>query len=178
MAKKSMQIKYKSKKRERNKNKEEETEVASIMSFGKTLLGVVIFLGLMYACSFGMQKLGVFEAGYTEPTKEETTFSYEYIPVSTVFTRSEKTYFVLFDNYKDNYSSDSYVNSLLSKSKIRSYKVDMSLKENQVVKSEKSNNKATKSSELQINDITLIKISNGRIADYIVGSEKIEEFLK
>lgn len=178
MAKKSMQMKYKSRKRERNKNKTEETSIDQVKSFGKTLLGVAIFLGLMYLCTIGMQKVGVFEAGYTAPTKEETKFDYENIPASTVFTRSEKTYYVLFDNYKDNYSSDSYINTLVSKSKTRVYKVNMSLKENESIKGKEANKKATKASELSINDITLIKITNGRIADYIVGSKKIEEYLK
>ena len=178
MAKKSMQIKYKSKKRERNKEKKEVTRIDQIKSFGKTLLGVGIFLGVMLLCSFGMQKMGVFDAGYKAPTKEETTFDHENITASTVFTRDEKTYFVLFDNYKDGYSSDSYVNYLLTKQKVRVYKVDMNIKENAKYKGVTPNKKATKTSELSINDITLVKINNGRIADYVIGSEKIEEYLK
>ena len=77
MAKKGMQIKYKSKKRERNKNNVEVNKIDSVKSFSKTLIGVIIFLGVMYLCAFGMQKLGVFEAGYTTPSKEETKSSIE-----------------------------------------------------------------------------------------------------
>ena len=54
----------------------------------------------------------------------------------------------------------------------------MSIPENAKYAGEKSNKKATKPSELQINGITLIKIKNGRIVDYIEGSDKIEEYLK
>ena len=178
MAKNKMQVKYKSQKRERNKNTQELTQEDSIKSFLKTLVGVAIFLGVMYLFVFGMQKLGVFEAGYTAPTKDATTFSYEYIPVGTVFNRTEKTYFVLFDNYENNYTNDAYINSLLEDNKTPVYKVDMSLKENAKVKSDKANKNAKNASELKINDITLIKISKGAISEYIVGSEKIEEYLK
>ncbi len=178
MAKNKMQIKYKSQKRERNKNNIEVSSVDSAKSFGKTLIGVVVFLGVMYLCVFGMQKLGIFEKGYTKPTKEETTFSYEYIKIGTVFNRSDKTYYVLFDNYKNNYTNDAYINTLLSKSSIPVYKVDMNVKENQSAKGNEPNRKATKPSELSINDITLIKINNGKITDYVVSRDSIEEYLK
>ena len=177
MAKKGMQIKYKSKKRERNKNNVEVNKIDSVKSFSKTLIGVIIFLGVMYLCAFGMQKLGVFEAGYTKPSKEETKIDYEYINVGTVFNRNESEYYVLFDNFENGYSSDSYVNYLLTKKK-PVYKVDMSKKENQSVKGKEANKKASNSNELSINDITLIKIKNGKIDKYIVGSEDIEEYLK
>ena len=173
-----MQIKYKSKKRERNKNNVEVTTKDSIKSFSKTLIGVVIFLGVMYLFVFGMQKLGVFEAGYTKPSKEEAKFDYEYINVGTVFNRVEKEYYVLFDNYKDSYSSDAYINSLLSETKTKAYKVDMSKKENQSVEGKEPNKKASNTNELSINDITLIKIKDGKIDKYFVGREDIEEYLK
>ena len=50
----------------------------------------------------------------------------------------------------------------------------MSLKENSKYAGEEANKKATKVSELSINDINLIKITNGRISEYYVGSEEIE----
>ena len=172
-----MQIKYKSRKRERNKNKEEELPVESVKSILKTSLIVAVFLGVMYFMAFGLEKLGTFEKGYT-PVSKETTIDYDSITVSTVFNRSEKTYFVIFDNFKSSYTSDSYVNLLLEKKDEKYYKVDMSIPENAKYAGDKPNKKATKPSELQINGITLIKIKNGRIVDYIEGSDKIEEYLK
>ena len=176
MAKKGMRLKYKSRKRERNKV--QDVESTSLKSTLYTILGVVIFLGVMYLMILGLQKLGLFEAGYTAPTKEETTIGYEYIPIGTVFTRNEKTYYVLFDDFGNKLTADNYVNTLLADSKISVYKVDMTVNENAKYKGEKANKKATKASELSINDITLIKITNGRISNYYVGSEEIEEFLK
>ena len=66
----------------------------------KVFIGVGIFLGLMYLCVVGMEKLGVFMAGYTAPTKE-TKIDYEYINVGTVFNRPDKVYYVLFDGQHD-----------------------------------------------------------------------------
>lgn len=179
MAKKSMQIKYKTQKRERNKKNVEVTPKESATSFIKTLCGVLIFIGIMYLMMVGMKALGLFEAGYTKPSKEAVTISYEFIPASTVFNRSDSEYYVLFDNYKSNYTSNNYINSLLlnDKSKVV-YKVDMSLKENEFVKGEKENTKARNVNELSINGVTLIKIKNGVISEYISGSDKIEEYLK
>ena len=50
----------------------------------------------------------------------------------------------------------------------------MSKKENSKYAGEKPNKKATRASELSINDTTLIKITNGRITEYYVGNTEIE----
>ena len=126
MAKNKMQIKYKTQKRVRNKDKKEETTVDTIKSFGYTLLGVFVFMGVCYLMVLGMKSLGVFEAGYTAPVKGDTEFDYEFIPIGTVFNRSDKNYYVLFDNYESDFTSDPYINSLLEDETIPVYKVDMS----------------------------------------------------
>ena len=77
MAKNKMQVKYKQPKRVRNKSKEIETD-NKLMSAVKTVLGVLIAMVLMYLMMFVMEKLGVFEAGYTKPDSGETTISNEY----------------------------------------------------------------------------------------------------
>lgn len=177
MAKKGMNLQYKKAKRERKNNnvKEETNESLGVV---KTVVGVLVFLLVCYLLVLGMEKLGLFEQGYTAPVKGETEIDYEYIPVGTVFNRTEKEYFVLFDNY-DGKNQDVYVNYILdSDDKKVVYKVDMSLKENEKYKSEQSNPKAKNPTELKINDITLIKIKNGKIEKYVTGSEKIEEYLK
>ncbi len=178
MAKKGMNIKYKSRKRERNKYNPTMNTNDTLKSSLFVLVGVVVFLGVMYLCVFGMEKLGVFEAGYTAPVKE-TMIDYDYINVGTVFTRSEKTYYVMFDDYSSSISYDMYIDTLLGKKeKERIYKVDMSKKENSRFASNKSNKKAENANELKINGITLIKITNGKIKDYIEGSANIESYLK
>ena len=58
-----------------------------------------------------MEKIGLFEAGYKKPEREETTIDYEFIDIGTVFNRDENTYYVLFDNYENSISSDSYIST-------------------------------------------------------------------
>ncbi len=177
MAKKGRNIKYKSRKRERNKYDPTITKDDAFKNGSKIFLSVLIFLGVMYLGVIGMEKLGVFQARYTAPSKENK-IDYDYINVGTVFNRSEKSYFVMFDDYSTNISYDLYIDSLLSDSKTTVYKVDMSKKENSSVSSNSGNKKATNANELKINGRTLIKISNGRIKDYIEGSNNIEAYLK
>ena len=64
-----------------------------------------------------------------------------------------------------------------NKADIKVYKVDLSKPENKVFKSEESNKNAKRASELKINDVTLIRIKNGKIVNYIESSAKIEEYL-
>ena len=173
MAKNNMKLKYKTKKRER---KVEVTETDKIKSAVYTVIGVFLFFGLMYLCVFGLNKIGAFEEGYKKPDTK-TEFNYEKIMIGNVFNRNKKTYYVLFDNYKD-YKVDSYINSLIKDSDEVVYKVDMSLSENASHVSDDNNKNASSSNELKINDITLIKISNGKIVEYLVGTEEIESYLE
>ena len=172
MAKNKMQLRYKREKRERNKNKEEVTTKSQINSFLKNLVSILIFVGVIYLGVFGLEKLGVFEEGYTKPTKEDTKISYEYILIGTVFNRPEKEYYVIFDDYeKDLYS---HISSLVSNKKLPVYKVDMSKGENASFKSEESNPNAKSVDELKINGLTVIKVKNGKIDKYYTGLENIE----
>jgi len=87
-------------------------------------------------------------------------------------------YYVLFDNYENEYTKSTYINYLIDKvDDIKVYKVDMSKKENAKYSAEEENSDAENATELKINGITLIKIKNGRIEDYISGKESIEEYL-
>ena len=180
MAKKSMNMKVKSVKRERNKNKVvERTAKDEAKSFAFTLAGVLVFLGVCYLGVIGMQALGVFDKGYTAPNKGTTEISHEFISIGTVFNRDLDTYYVLFDNYKSDYTKDAYINYLVDyEVKEKVYKVDMNDLNNSKYSSEEANTKAQKVEDLKINDITLIKISKGKNVKYVTGSENIEEFLK
>ena len=175
MAKKGMNIRYKSRKRERNKYVDTSSDT-SLKSFGITIISVLLFLAVMYLLVLGMKKLNVFERGYTkgESSKE---IDYEYIPIGTVFTRDDKEYLVLFDDYSTTISQDPYINTVINNQELRVYKVDMSKKENAKYKGDKFNDKASKSSDLTISDITLIKIVNGRMDEYKVGKKSIEGYL-
>ena len=111
MAKNNMKLKYKAQKRERNK-KEEVTFKDQVLSVVKTVLGIAVFLGVCYGCVIGMEKLGLFEKGYTKPEKESATIDTKYIAMGNVFNRSDKEYYVLFDNYQDTYKTNRYINGI------------------------------------------------------------------
>lgn len=176
MAKNTMKMKVKRPKRERNKNKIEVSDNDKIKSAVYTLVGVLVFIGVVYGLVLLMEKGGLFEEGYTKPTSEATEISSEYIAGSTTFTRDMGEYYVLFDDFSS-LKSDSYVSYLAGKSDIKVYKVDMSKPENKGYSSDSSNPKARKASDLKINDITLIRIKNGKIVNYVESSSKIEEYL-
>ena len=179
MAKKSMNMKMKSVKRERNKNKIERTSTDEVKTFIYTSVGVLAFIGVTYLGMLGMQALGVFDKGYTAPSKGETEIDHEFISIGTVFNRELDTYYVLFDNYESSYTKDAYINYLVDTQKdVKAYKVDMSDLNNDKYASEESNPKAQKVEDLKINGITLIKISKGKNVKYITGSEEIEKYLK
>lgn len=177
MAKKGMNLRYKPRKRERNKYNPSINDNNPVKSFTMTLVFVLLFLGLMGLMVFGMKKMGVFDRGYTAPEKEETKFDYVNISIGTVFTRSDKAYYVLFDDYSSNTSKDVYIETLLEDVEIPVYKVDMSKEGNAKHKGSEPNKNASNANELSINDITLIRIVNGKIANYIVGDSAIEEYL-
>lgn len=176
MAKNSMKLKVKPMKRERNKNKVESSEQDKIKSSLFTLIGVLVFIGIVYGLVLLMEKGGLFEEGYTKPTKDAVEISSEYIFAGSTFTRDMNEYYVLFDDFSG-LKNDSYINYLLGKSDIKVYKVDMSKPENKGYSSDSSNPKARKASDLKINDITLIRIKNGKIVNYVESSTKIEEYL-
>ena len=177
LAKNKMKLKYKTQKRERNK-KVETTKKDEALSIFKNFFGILLFLGISYLCILGMQKVGLFEKGYTAPTAKEVTIDTDYIAIGTVFNRKDKEYMVLFDDYSTEYTSNAYINTLIEKSETKYYKVDMGANENKKFISKEENNAPKESSDLKINGITLIKFKNGKIEKYISGSENIEKYLK
>ena len=177
MAKNKMKLNYKRPKRERNKNVIEIDEKDDLQKFFITLAIVIGFVGIMYLGVLGLQKLGVFEEGYTKPTSDATTISDEEILIGSVFNRPEKNYYVLFDTLSDN-NKNVYIEYLSSKDlDYRLYKVDMSISPNSKYVSDKSNTKAKTVTDLKINGITLIVINNGKISKYITGSDEIVGYL-
>lgn len=176
MAKNNMGIKYKRPKRERNRVDYTIETNDGFKKFFIILASVLAFIGILYLGVLGLEKLGVFEEGYTKPNKGTTEISTEYIMIGTVFNRSEKEYLVLFDDYSKNLNP--YINTLATNNKLRVYKVDMSKPENAKYKSEEENKNPKKDSDLKINGLTLIKVSNGKVNKYITGVDSIEEYLK
>lgn len=176
MTKKGMNLRYKSRKRQRNKVKftsNEDKAKSTIIS----IVSIVGFLALFYLLALGLEKLGVFDEGYNKPIRN-TEISYTDILIGETFNREEKEYLVLFDTFGDK-TNDVYVEYMFNKyEKLGTYKVDMSILPNSKYLSDEVNKKPKTVSDLKINDITLIRIKNGVVAEYLTGSEEISKYLE
>lgn len=174
-----MQKNYKKKRERKNKQEIINKKENNIKTLIITSSGVIAFILLFYLANLGLTKLGAFEEGYTKPVAEEKEISYEEILAGNVFNRPYNTYYCLFDTYGD-LTNNVYIEYLLSSKEYKNkiYKVDLSSPMNKTIVSEEINKKATKPSELKINNITLIKIEKGKISTYLVGDTKITTYLE
>ncbi len=144
------------------------------------IIVLVVLVGLVYLLTVGAQKLGWFNEHYTKPEVQEAVISYENINAGTIFDRSDNEYYVAIADFSD--KNNIYLDSLISKYKEKEdslpvYVVDLSDGLNSSIKSEENNTFATKVSELKVKDNTLIKITNGNNAGYLVGDESIKSEL-
>lgn len=153
-----------------------------ILSFIKIALGVGVVVLVVFGATILMNKLGVFDEGYTKPERGEIIISYEDATVGTIFNRPDTEYYVVFDNFTEN--PNQYLTSILFRySSIEDglpiYRVDMSNGFNTKYAGEQGNPSAQKVEDVKINGVTLIKIVNGKNVKYIEGTTNIEnELLK
>lgn len=144
------------------------------------VLAVVVLL--VFVVYFVSKKLIVDKSIY-EVSYETGTVNYERAIAGTIFNRPESEYYVIvYDETKTDavyYSamSSNYVSKQDKALKV--YHVDLSSEMNKsyIAKDGKSNSKATKTSELQFKDLTLLKIKNGKIVKYLEKSEDITKEL-
>ena len=153
-----------------------------ILSFIKIALGVGLVVLIVFGATILMNKLGVFDEGYTKPERGEIIISYEDATVGTIFNRPDTEYYVVFDDFTEN--PNQYLTSILfrysnEEETLPIYKVDMSNGFNIKYAGEQGNPSAQKVEDIKINGVTLIKIVNGKNVKYIEGTTNIEnELLK
>ena len=153
-----------------------------ILSFIKIALGVGVVVLIVFGATILMNKLGVFDEGYTKPEKGEIIISYEDATVGAIFNRPDAEYYVVFDDFTEN--PNQYLTSILfrysnEEETLPIYKVDMSNGFNTKYAGEQGNPSAQKVEDIKINGVTLIKIVNGKNVKYIEGTTNIEnELLK
>ena len=153
-----------------------------ILSFIKIALGVGVVVLIVFGATILMNKLGVFDEGYTKPERGEIIISYEDATVGTIFNRPNAEYYVIFDDFTEN--PNQYLTSILfrcsnEEETLPIYKVDMSNGFNTKYAGEQGNPSAQKVEDIKINGVTLIKIVNGKNVKYIEGTTNIEnELLK
>lgn len=112
--------------------------------------------------------------------EQETSISYYNILLGSSFNKKSEDYYVIYYDMSDEeiYSTySSYVSTYRTNGDLSLYMVDMSSEFNKAYVSDTSNREATNASELKINGPTLIKFSDGKIAEYYEGDTEISGVL-
>ena len=155
---------------------------SEIQSFIKIVIGVGVVVITVFGATLLMNKLGVFDDGYSKPERGEIIISYEDATIGTMFNRPDTEYYVVFDEFTEN--PNQYLSSILfrysnEENKLPIYKVDMTNVFNAKYMGESGNPSAQRVEDVKINGVTLIKVVNGKNVKYIEGITNIEnELLK
>ncbi len=184
MAKK-VSTKNKTKKKENNKkvlnNKRviETTGSKELSNVIKCVIVVLVTLLLVYLLTVYITKNST--DSVVKETTENTTIQYNEILAGTSFNQLDKEYLVLFYDVDADTNSAYYTLKSDYEAKddaLPIYYVNLGSKLNSDCISGESNENAENASELKINDTTLIKFTNNKISEYIVGAEDISNYLK
>lgn len=143
------------------------------------IVGLIIFI--VYILTSYLSKNGKFSDKYKPNDVPQAVLTYEDATIGTVFNRTDKEYYVIFEEFGD--KNKVYINTLLlnysnKEKKVPLYKVNMSLKTNKEFASESSNKNAKTASSLKIKAPSLLKIKNHSIIKYVEGYENIKSELE
>lgn len=142
---------------------------------------VLVVILIIVMCVYIFSKKFVLDDSLFEVSYETGALKDERAIVGTIFNRPEKEYYVIaYDETKGNAV---YYSALTTKYKenensLKVYHVDLSnaLNSKYYVGSDgKSNKNASKVSDLQLKDLTLMKIKNGKIEKYLETISEIEK---
>lgn len=155
-------------------------EQKEMIHFLIVLAVIILFvIGVYFLSKMFILDNSLFEVNYTSGA-----INSERAIVGTIFNRPEKDYYVMVYDESSNHAV--YYSSLSSnyvkkqEGALPVYHVDLNNelnKSNYVGNDGASNKKATKPSELKFKDLTLIKISNGKIIKYLEDEESIKKEL-
>lgn len=146
------------------------------------ILIVLCFLGMFYLLTIYITNKHSNNTEKEEKTTEETSINYDKISIGKTFSINSDEYLVLFYDTSVEGSSD-YAN-LLNTYKAKEdhlpiYYVDTSDSfAKKYTTTEESNKNPTNASELLVNGVTLLKISNNKLVEYIEGEDQIKEYLQ
>lgn len=162
-----------------------------IFNFIKILVVIVLLVGIVWLVASIFNKDEVKEEPKEEQQEQASTIQNDKILASSIFTKSDKTYYVFaFDASKENNMAAKYealfteYDSFSDKDKVVMFWVDLSdpLNKDSVAKSEKDENKKPgKYEDLSIYGPALIRIKNGKLDKYYDGDyaiDKLERLIK
>ncbi len=145
------------------------------------VLGVFIFLGIFVLLTVYITNKNSTTTETDTDDSTSTTIQYEEILAGSSFSMNKEEYLVLYYDMSD----ESLATELASKvmdyqnsAQLSLYTVDLSSAFNQKYVTENDSNLSpTKASELKVKNPTLIRFSNGTVAEYIEGEESISNYL-
>lgn len=153
----------------------ETTSAKELFNVLKILFVVIVVLSVFYLLTVAI-------TGNSNKKEEiETAIQYDEILAGSSFSMRNDEYIVVYYDFSDAELTDitSQINSYSYTGKYRMYTVNMDSGFNKSYASEeKSNKKPEKAEELLINGPTLIKFKDGKVSEYIEGSEDIIDYLK
>ena len=133
----------------------------------KIAVGVLLVLGLVYL--FTALSNGEIKFGKKTTEKQETVIQYEEILAGETFNRKADSYYVVFMNFTDKYAT-TYLQAIsdfkATNNDYPFYTVDL----------EKKMNKDYAINELKVENPTILKITNGNIAETISGKDNVMNF--
>ncbi len=145
---------------------------------------IVFAVVLVVVCAvYFFSKVFVLDQNLFDVSYEAGVVNSERVVVGTLFNRPEKEYYVIaYDETGSQavyYSSltTNYKNKQTGALKIYHLNLDNELNKDYYVKEGSGNSQATKSSEVRLKNLTLIKIKNGKIDKYLEKLEDIEKEL-
>ena len=154
-----------------------------IKSFIIIVIVIILIVGIIYGLSELLKKKDV-----KEEEKITGKINYDRISIGTLLNRPYDEYYVLIYNSNDNksiiYSNlmSQYMSKKSQEGYIKIYYCDLDNKINNIYynvnEDNISNPKAEKISELDLGDLTLIKVKKGKIVNYYEDYEKIKSILE
>lgn len=142
----------------------------------------IIFVVLVFLSAFYLLTLMIVsDDDKNDDESLETAIQYEEILAGSSLTMNDSEYLVVYYDFSDAGLSElsSAISSYNSIGSLRIYTVDMSNGFNsKYVSSDKSNVEPESAKDLLINGPTLIKISDGKVAEYIEGTDEVINYLK
>lgn len=167
-----------------NASKKEAKKIETVVSNDNDKISNVLLVSacilLIFSIFYGVTVFMTRDSRKTDD-KKETTISYYNILLGSSFDKkSDEDYYVIYYDMSDSEIYSTYsqmVGKYRSSGELSLYDVDMSSEFNNSYVSDTSNREATNASELKINGPTLIKFSNGKIAEYYEGDTEISGVL-
>ena len=142
----------------------------------------IVVIVLIFLVAFYFLTVMIVDNSKDEDIKE-TTIQYEEILAGSSFSVNDKEYLVIYYDKTDTEIYSSIYQSIMTyknkEDSLRVYTVDMSNQFNKkYISDNEGNSNVTDVSDLSINGPTLIKITDGKVLEYIEGSEQILNYLK